>query len=186
MYSKLEDRTLWYDGDVSYDPSIVLEAIRTHPVKFIDDMIPEIEIFNRTAPRDKRIKVKTELEPIDAQLIPDVQNITIEEIVGILNDRHSEILKANDYSEREIIRRDRRLSDELAIFASNKIYYNMLRSIIHVLNKLNETNTVWGVGRGSSVSSYLLYVLGIHDVDSYKFELDFDDFINSDFSDQQF
>jgi DNA polymerase III alpha subunit len=37
---------------------------------------------------------------------------------------------------------------------------------------------VWGIGRGSSVSSYVLYVLGVHDVDSYAYDLDIGDFLH--------
>jgi DNA polymerase III alpha subunit len=38
-------------------------------------------------------------------------------------------------------------------------------------------NIVWGVGRGSSCSSYLLYLLGLHEVDVVKYDVDISDFI---------
>lgn len=40
-----------------------------------------------------------------------------------------------------------------------------------------ENNILWGVGRGSSVSSYVLYLLEVHDVDSIKYNLDWHDFL---------
>jgi DNA polymerase III alpha subunit len=36
---------------------------------------------------------------------------------------------------------------------------------------------LWGVGRGSSVASYCLYILGVHKVDSIKYELDIHEFL---------
>jgi len=42
---------------------------------------------------------------------------------------------------------------------------------------MRKNNLVWGVGRGSSVSSYLLYLIGVHKVDSYKYRLDIKEFL---------
>ena len=42
---------------------------------------------------------------------------------------------------------------------------------------MRENNIVWGVGRGSSVSSYVLYLIGVHKVDSIKYNLDVTEFL---------
>jgi DNA polymerase III alpha subunit len=42
---------------------------------------------------------------------------------------------------------------------------------------MRENNIVWGVGRGSSVASYVLYLLGIHKIDSIKYQLDIREFL---------
>ena len=36
---------------------------------------------------------------------------------------------------------------------------------------------IWGVGRGSSVSSYILYLIGVHRVNSLKFGFDIKDYL---------
>ena len=36
---------------------------------------------------------------------------------------------------------------------------------------------LWGVGRGSSVSSYVLFLIGIHRIDSLKYQLDWKEFL---------
>jgi DNA polymerase III alpha subunit len=41
---------------------------------------------------------------------------------------------------------------------------------------MRDNNIVWGVGRGSSVASYVLYLLGIHKIDSIKYNLSPDEF----------
>jgi DNA polymerase III alpha subunit len=45
---------------------------------------------------------------------------------------------------------------------------------------MKERNIVWGVGRGSSVASYVLFLIGTHKVDSVKYELDFNEFLKGE------
>jgi DNA polymerase III alpha subunit len=47
----------------------------------------------------------------------------------------------------------------------------------HFVDTCNENNIVWGVGRGSSVASFVLYLLGVHQIDSVKFNLDWQEFL---------
>ncbi len=42
---------------------------------------------------------------------------------------------------------------------------------------MRENHVIWGVGRGSSVSSYVLYKLGIHRIDSIFYDLDVEEFL---------
>jgi DNA polymerase III alpha subunit len=42
---------------------------------------------------------------------------------------------------------------------------------------MREKNIVWGVGRGSSVASYVLYLLGVHKIDSIYYDLDVEEFL---------
>lgn len=61
--------------------------------------------------------------------------------------------------------------------------YNML-DVLHYLNYLvdvmREHKIVWGVGRGSSVSSYVLYLIGVHKIDSLKYDLDITEFFKGE------
>lgn len=52
----------------------------------------------------------------------------------------------------------------------------LLRFMIYLVDTLRENNIVWGVGRGSSVASYVLYLIGVHKVDSMKYNLDYKEF----------
>jgi len=54
------------------------------------------------------------------------------------------------------------------------IALNFLRYLERVCD---DNDIVLGVGRGSSVSSYCLYLLGIHRVNSIKYELDIKEFL---------
>lgn len=54
---------------------------------------------------------------------------------------------------------------------------DLLRYLIYLVDFMRENNIVWGVGRGSSVASYVLYLIGIHKVDSFKHNLDYKEFL---------
>lgn len=55
--------------------------------------------------------------------------------------------------------------------------FQLLRFLIFLVALMRKENIVWGVGRGSSVASYILYLIGIHKVDSIHFDLDFNEFM---------
>ena len=53
----------------------------------------------------------------------------------------------------------------------------LLRYMVYLVDFMRENNIVWGVGRGSSVSSYVLYIIGVHRVNSIQFDLDWREFL---------
>jgi DNA polymerase III alpha subunit len=69
-----------------------------------------------------------------------------------------------------------RVADELALYRERNME-PMLRFMIHLVNVMTEHEIVWGVGRGSSVSSFLLYLAGLHSINSVKYNLDIKEFI---------
>jgi DNA polymerase III alpha subunit len=54
---------------------------------------------------------------------------------------------------------------------------DLLRWLKYFVDTCEANNIVRGVGRGSSVASYVLYVLGVHQVDSVKYNLDWQEFL---------
>jgi len=69
-----------------------------------------------------------------------------------------------------------RVNEELNLYDKYNII-DVLKVCIYIVDTLRKNNIVWGVGRGSSVASYVLYLLGIHKVDSIKYELDINEFL---------
>lgn len=53
----------------------------------------------------------------------------------------------------------------------------VLRYMIYLVDTMRENNIVWGVGRGSSVASYVLYIIGIHRINSIQYNLDYKEFL---------
>ena len=55
--------------------------------------------------------------------------------------------------------------------------FPMLKFLVYMVSELKNNNIMWGVGRGSSVSSYILYLIGVHKIDSIKYNLDYKEFL---------
>jgi DNA polymerase III alpha subunit len=69
-----------------------------------------------------------------------------------------------------------RIKMELAEF-HNRNMIDLLRWLKYFVDTCRANNIVWGVGRGSSVASYVLYKLGVHQIDSMFYELDPTEFL---------
>lgn len=69
-----------------------------------------------------------------------------------------------------------RLTEELQEFRARKML-DLLRWIKYFVDTMEQRGVVWGVGRGSSVASYVLYLLGVHLVDPIKYNLDWREFL---------
>jgi len=72
-----------------------------------------------------------------------------------------------------------RTEAELGVYEKRGLF-NLLRFLIYLVDVMKERNIVWGVGRGSSVASYVLFLIGTHKVDSVKYELDFNEFLKGE------
>ena len=69
-----------------------------------------------------------------------------------------------------------RLIEELQAFRSRNMM-DILRVLKYVVDTLRSKNVLWGVGRGSSVASYALFLIGVHKIDSIKYNLDWQEFL---------
>ena len=69
-----------------------------------------------------------------------------------------------------------RIAEEWALFEERDMI-PVLRCLVYMVDNFRERNIVWGVGRGSSVASYALYLIGVHKVDSLAFDLDVREFL---------
>lgn len=69
-----------------------------------------------------------------------------------------------------------RVGEELLLFQERNLF-NLLRYLKYLVDTLRKHNIVWGVGRGSSVASYVLYLLGVHKIDSIFYNLDIEEFL---------
>ncbi len=54
---------------------------------------------------------------------------------------------------------------------------DLLCYMVYLVDFMRENKIVWGVGRGSSVASYILYLIGVHKVNSIQYGLDFNEFM---------
>jgi DNA polymerase III alpha subunit len=68
-----------------------------------------------------------------------------------------------------------RVVEELRLFAKHDMI-PMLKTMKYVVDTLRTNNVVWGVGRGSSVASYVLHIIGVHKIDSIKYNIPIEEF----------
>jgi DNA polymerase III alpha subunit len=118
-------------------------------------------------------KVAKELELND---ISDVSRISKEFNIP----QHYKELDVEKYIHDKLVQRDPdeigRVEMELAMYKERGLF-PVLQLLIWIVDTMRKHNLVWGVGRGSSVSSYLLYILGVHKVNSHKYRLDIKEFL---------
>jgi len=68
-----------------------------------------------------------------------------------------------------------RLSTELKLYRQHNMI-PILQTMKYIVDTLRKNNIIWGVGRGSSVASYVLFLLGVHKIDSVKYNLPIEEF----------
>lgn len=72
-----------------------------------------------------------------------------------------------------------RVGQELILFVQHDML-DVLKYLKYLVDTMRYHNIVWGVGRGSSVASYCLYLIGVHKIDSIKYKLDIHEFLKGE------
>lgn len=69
-----------------------------------------------------------------------------------------------------------RAGEELLLFQERDMFM-LLKYLKYLVDTMKTNNIIIGVGRGSSVSSYVLYLIGVHKIDSLYYSLDIGEFL---------
>jgi DNA polymerase III alpha subunit len=69
-----------------------------------------------------------------------------------------------------------RVGEELILFQERDML-TLLKYLTYLVETMRVHGIVWGVGRGSSVASYTLYLLGVHKINSMYYGLDISEFL---------
>lgn len=121
------------------------------------------------------------MSPLQKYIPLDVDQKTFDSVC------QSEWFMPDEYKELDVVahlyslcdgddKRFHRVNEELSAFQSREMF-DLLRYMIYLVDFMRENNIVWGVGRGSSVASYVLYLIGVHRIDSIKYNLDWREFL---------
>jgi len=183
-YEKLNFRDLWIDGKSSININGLYDKILTGDLNFFgSDVVSENakqEIIRFASLSNIEMpKVTVKSSPTNNSLntsfaIPksymdaDIQKI----IMQSFKKRHN----ISNMSNKEKEKRLYRIADEIEKY--NELgMYDVLRCMIYIIDTFKENNVIWGPGRGSACCSYILYLLEVHDIDSFYFELDIKEFL---------
>ena len=69
-----------------------------------------------------------------------------------------------------------RVGQELLLYQERDLF-NLLRYLKYFVDTMRANNIVWGLGRGSSTASYVLYLLGVHKINSLYYDLPIEEFL---------
>jgi DNA polymerase III alpha subunit len=72
-----------------------------------------------------------------------------------------------------------RLIKEIKLYQKHDMVI-VLKAMKFLVDTFRKNNIVWGVGRGSSVASYALYLIGVHKIDSVKYNLPIEEFFKGE------
>jgi len=69
-----------------------------------------------------------------------------------------------------------RAGEELFLFQERGMF-PLLQYLKYLVDTMRQHSIVWGVGRGSSVASFVLFLIGVHRINSLYYDLPIDEFI---------
>ena len=72
-----------------------------------------------------------------------------------------------------------RIIQEIALYKKHNMIL-MLKTMKYIVDTLRTNNVIWGVGRGSSVASYVLHIIGVHKIDSVQYNLPIEEFFKGE------
>jgi len=169
MLTELTDKSLWYDGSYTLTDRQLADRLLQHiniDNCFIDNYTKYVDLYNLIS--SKKIDVKYCNNELDTSWnIPEKYlNIDLREYCISRSDYKNNIIKNRIDKELDLVK-DAGLTD-------------LFRSIIYILDYFKSNNIIWGVGRGSSCASYLLFIIGLHSVDCIKYNIDEKEFFKNE------
>lgn len=171
MFTSLNNKILWYDGDISLNEEQLCQRMLSGLSVdncFIDELSTNIKKYNLIANKPLDVKYCNNIiSPIwdipKEYLSIDIQEFAIKKLM--------DMNKPKDYNDRAM----ERIEYECRLISDAKMD-NLFRAILYLIDHFNKHNIVWGVGRGSSCASFVLYVIGLHCVDCILYDIDAKEF----------
>lgn len=155
------------------------EALYSGKIKNLGSVLfeisPEIEKFNRSKKDnyDDFCTLSTYKESSDSVEFFDEAN----QCTWFMPDEYQSFPIVDWLHERCSTKQEHdRVDEELTLFIQHGMF-DLLFYLKYLIDTMRSNNIVWGVGRGSSVASFVLYLLGIHKINSIKYNLDIHEFL---------
>lgn len=161
-------------GQLIFDEKDLLEIYYKDPEKVLHDVLLDVELkFDLSLELSNLPKIKKYVDPIVDISEFDTQNQNnwfMPEAYKTLDIAQYVLDKCESDAELQ------RAGHELLLFQERNMF-DLLRYLTYLVDTMRQNNIVWGVGRGSSVSSFVLYLLGVHKINSLYYDLNIDEFL---------
>ena len=167
---ELNDFSLDYDGTyvVSSSEQIEQLLIQSVPLSMIKTLKVDSEIKRFNFLSEEKVREYSENDEINLDFTYKIPKYYAELDLDKLI---AKLIENEDDS------REARILNEYQEFKKRDLLF-FLKTIIFVIDEFKKNKVVWGVGRGSSCASYLLYKLGLHSVDSVKYNIPMHEFFH--------
>ena len=182
MKTILKDRVLWADGHIEFNADQLADFIlnggeitdKIHVNALSEDII-KFKEFNPYLV----LNVKRDLEHLNKTWnIPDsFKSMSIQKFIS---DKFQAEMERKEtlgkpFSDEQVNERIDRIKMELDLYKKNDMSI-ILKTIIYIVDVFRKNGVIWGTGRGSSCASYVLYLIGLHSVDSVELDVDINEF----------
>lgn len=180
LKSELIDRNLRFDGVSEIEPDQLARflLLGVPPSKLrVSSIDEDIEQFNvQVSTSDQLRQIATEPINLDMgwQLPEKYQKLDLQEYIAT---KFEENCPAT-YSPEQVEKALDRIVLELQEVESRGMV-QFMQTVIYVIDELRANNILWGVGRGSSCASYLLFLIGLHVVDCVTMDVPADEFFHN-------
>lgn len=163
-------------GQVSFDPNEVAEMLYANPdMDFTNLQVQNSNLYNASVARYfGELPALKEYQPLTVD-IEDFDRMN--QSHWYMPEKYREldiaewVLKQCKTQEQL-----QRAGKELLLFQERNLN-DLLRFLKYFVDTMRANGVVWGLGRGSSVSSFVLYLIGVHKIDSIYYDLDVEEFL---------
>lgn len=145
---------------------------------------PHLKLINVLTNNDIK-KPDIELENFPNFSHPSIENLTIEEFDAL---QQSNWYIPEEYKNFDIVKwvieqcktdaELQRVAHELLLFQQLDMF-PLLQYCKFFVDTMRKHGIVLGVGRGSSVASYVLYLIGVHKINSMYYDLQIEEFLHN-------
>lgn len=169
MFTELDSRKLWFDGTNQVDPANVLDllvqgcSIEKIVVNYSNK---DVEDFNLLS--------DVPLEIGKSKNVAFDFNWNIPQTYKDLNLPAFILAKVENLNQEYKVRAEEELKE-----VEKRGLADLFKTIIYVVDTLRQNNQIWGVGRGSSCASLILFLIGIHRVDPIKYGISASEFFHN-------
>jgi len=161
-------------GQIIYNEDDLVDLIYTNPERNLSGAIVEEEVPFDPVLELENIPFLKRLEHVDQ---------TIEEFD---KENQEKWFMPSEYKDMDIAKwileqcsssaELQRAGEELLLYQERDMF-NLLRYLKYLVDTMRVNNIVWGVGRGSSVASFVLFLIGVHKINSLYYDLSIDEFL---------
>lgn len=169
MKTNLNGYTLWYDGysqvgTVDEAVALMLDGV---PLETIVLDHPEaMRMHNKAGIEVLATKSSCEIPGCDEVEFADQRELERIDVLSIIENKKTSLTS----------KQKERVDAEMELYLADKMGLQFLRLVVFMVSTMKSKGVVWGVGRGSSCASYVLYLLGLHCVDCVKYDIPLTEF----------